>query len=394
MVPPAVTPPAVTPPAAVPPRAELAPTNQVASTEPIATPGKAAVPGPAETGAEAIAKAEGALPPSILPGSLPPAEALSPMGAKVAAALATQPPPIQKGAQTAESTAETLKRLDNEGVEYKHRTALAEKDADNYSKNIQDYSKIGILANKSLPSIQIAMKQVQDPRYYSGILSDPYTWIQKGLAGLSEFGFGDNKAAAAPMEVFDKILSGNIVNDLKVLLGGLGQIRLAEIDLITKSVANRYNTPAANMAVLQMMSREHTQAANIGQIAEQYDKGWELNDAGQWARRTEPTSSSGLSATINKYVTQHPLFTQDEINNINKVLDISSKVPNEKAPADKVRKELSKAAGIELPGEPQQGGAAAIPSAAIEALRRGEGNAQQFDAFFGPGSAAKVLGTK
>lgn len=348
---PAATP-AVTPPAQpqlpLNIRGDVAPTNQVVSNVPMATAGKPVVPGPAETGSDAIAKAQGGLPPTAL-GIAPPTET-GPMGAKVAQALATQPPVGPKGVQTAEVPSK-LRELGDYGIDLEHRTKLVDQDAEKYSKNIDDYGRISQIATKSLPQLKVAMQMANDKRYYSGVLSDPYTWLKKGSAALAgtaigkAFGFKD-KAAAAPMEVFDKILSGNIVNDLKVLLGGLGQIRLAEIDLITKSVANRYNTIAANKAVLNMMVREHTQAANVGNIVANYDKGWVLDDKDNWVRRTGATSNADLNTKINDYIQRHPLFSDEEIANINKTLDLSNPVENEKVPYQKTRDELANAAKV------------------------------------------------
>jgi hypothetical protein len=262
------------------------------------------------------------------------------MGNKVAAALAAAPP-LPEGQKTAENSQQFQQRMLEQGVDYEQRKSLVKSDAEQYTKNLQQYSDIGIRANKALPTLEIANKLVQDPRYYSGLLADPYKILQQAKAGL-----GIDKTAAAPMEVFDKILSGNIVTELKTMLGGLGQIRLAEINLITNSVANKYNTPAANAAVLGMMMREHKQAATIGQIATQYAKGWQLDNNDQWVRRDGAPTNAGLQEQIAGYTGRHPLFSDAEINNIQHILDISSKTPNDKVPADKTRAELSEAAHI------------------------------------------------
>ena len=322
-------------------------------------------PAPAETGNAAVTNAQqgGPLPPpSIMPGPPPPVAA-SPMGDKVAAALGASPgvTPTPVGPQIAENSQQFHQRMMDEGVSYEQRKELAKSDAEQYTKNLQTYSDVGIRANKSLPPLEIASQMLKDPRYYSGLFSAPYKILQQAKAGL-----GIDKAAAAPMEIFDKILSGNIVTELKTMLGGLGQIRLAEINLITNSVANKYNTPAANAAVLGMMNREAKQAATIGQIATQYAKGWQLNDQDQWVPRTGQPTNAGLQDQVSGYTTRHPLFTDGEIANIQHIFDISTKTPNEKVPADKTKADLSEAAhiGFGTPAEaaPAAGAAPLVPS--------------------------------
>lgn len=282
----------------------------------------------------------------------------SPLGANAAAALGGAP-----NNKMAESTAEWQRRGIETAVDLERRKALAKSDAEQYTKNLQSYTDIGIRTNKSIPTLEIAHGLTYDPRYYSGLLADPYELIAKGKAGLAQLGIaGDDKAAAAPIEIFNKILSGNIVTELKTLLGGLGQIRLAEINLITNSVANKYNTVAANRAVLNMMQREAAQAKMIGNIAQQYDKGWALSSEGQWVPRQGAQSNTGLQESVNNYVSQNPLFTDDEIKDIQHVFDISKKTPNEKAPAEKVRKDLADAANVPLEGDNTSTPAATQPA--------------------------------
>jgi len=321
-------------------------------------------PGPAETPADAISAAQAAMAPGAIPAAAPPPVATpAPMGPT--SPLALQPPMLPPGKKVAESYEDWNRRMMDEGLDYESRKA----DIPIYQKASQQYMDLGIRAGKAVPSLQAATNLVKDPRYYSGIFADPYLWLQKGRAALSkEFGDGTAAAAAAPMEIFEKILSGNIVTDLKTQLGGLGQIRLAEINLITQSVANKYNTPAANAAVLMMMTREQQQAARIGTIAEQYSKGWVLDDKNQWTPRTGLTSTAGLEGEVRKYTERNPLLTNDEIKNIQNTFDIAEKTgkatANAKVPFQKTRAELMDAAKVGFGNETQGVPAAPPPAAA------------------------------
>ena len=288
------------------------------------------------------------------------------MGDNMAAVLNAPPPVSPPGVQVAETNQERRNRLMDEGIEYKRRESLAADDAKAYTKNVQDYAQIGTSSLNNLPLLKSALELTNDKRYYSGLFNDPWEILQKGKAGLAEFGFGGDKAAAAPMEIFQKILSGSIVQALKTQLGGLGQIRLAEIDLITKSVANKYNTPAANRAVLQLMIATGEQAHNVGTIATQYDKGWVLDPKGNWTRRQGPPTNAGLHEAVDNYTKANPLLTDDQIKDIGNTFAIADKTakPNAAVPYEKTKAEFIKAAGLGMTAKDAQEPAASAGPAA------------------------------
>lgn len=325
-----------------------------AATPPSATPGAAETPNQAVEAAQASVK-----PPSIIPNEPPPPEALNPMGDKVAAALGTQPP-AAPGTQVAEISPQ-IKEMADFGQQYAQQKELNKTDAAQYTKNLQQYTDLGIRGANALPGLEIANKMLQDPRYMSGLGAD----LWEGMGKLKAL-VGIDKAAAAPMEIFNKILSGNIVTDLKTMLGGLGQIRLAEINLITNSVANKYNTPAANAAVLQMMKREYERTSQVGKIAAAYSQGWQLNDQDQWVRRAGVPTSAGLQQQVLSYTQKHPLFSDDEIKNIEALFNMSPKTTNAAVPADKTRAELENAAhvGFASPAQAEETQTAGSPQKA------------------------------
>lgn len=312
---PAVVPPRVEAPApGVNPVVQAAAANQVASNAPMATAGAPPAPGPAETPADAVAKAQGALPPAGTPAA---ESAISPMGQKVAAALATQPPIAPAGAKTAEIPSE-LKELRDFSLEGKHREELNKDDVKNYTEAQKTYTQNGgPRALNAIGQLKLADKMVDDPRFYSGPLANFAEVVQKARAIV-----GKDPGMAAPMEIFNKIISGDVVQELKQQLGGLGQIRLAEINLINQSVANLYNTPAANKAVLNVMLRVNEQAVKNGEIARAYAAGWRWNDGGKPYRSNEVPTNAGLADAINKYTTNNPLFTDAEIANAQKTFKI------------------------------------------------------------------------
>ncbi|HET9285682.1 MAG TPA: hypothetical protein VFR24_27335 [Candidatus Angelobacter sp.] len=350
----------------------------------VAAPGQVAGPGvpsnvpasqsvtPPGTSEQVLNAAEGVLPP-VAPGGQTgvPSPASAPMGNKVAQALATQPPTSNNPKE-----AGLLNDMANFGLQYEKQKDLNTKDNKNLEDALKQYYTAGQIAQKGLPMLEVAQQYVNDPRFYSGFLQEPYEAVQKGRAAISEFFGGNAKAAAAPMEIFQKILSGNIVGDLKMTLGGLGQIRLAEINLITQSVANKYNSPAANKAVLQVMLREHAQAANVARIAQAYQQGyvWD-NSTNQYARNTNPITSGGLNGEVMSYIERHPLFTDQEIQDINNVLQTAPHVANPKVNAAQTQQELTQQAadlGILVGGQPQAQAPQGSPPAAAPAQQSPE----------------------
>lgn len=353
------------PPAASPQRGDIPaggpalalnqPPGVASDAGPIGVPPTAAPKAPAiaETPEAAVAQAQKAVAPppplqggpNVAQGAPPPTGGIGP--------LATRPPETQVAGNI-------LQDLQKMGIDYEQRKELAHQDAQQYTKNLQQYSDIGRRATLALPPLKLAEKMVQDPRFYSGPMADFYENLQRWRANLT-----GNKAAAAPMEVFSKILSGEVVTELKTLLGGLGQIRLAEINLINNSVANKYNTPTANLAVLQIMQRAQAQAAMMGRIATAYGQGWRWDESGQPHLTGEAPTNAGLQKTIQQYVDKNPLFSDAELQNYNQTLQMGKPTPNPKWDAAK-QKELYEAAHIEPPAAQAEPGA---PAAAGKIIR-------------------------
>lgn len=289
------------------------------------------VPG---TGNEMIAKAQGSLggaPANFVPGAAPPiANATTPMGANALGALTTPSPLPAKGPQTAENFEDWDARMRKAGVDYEQRKALASADATAYTKTAQNYMDIGQKATKEIPAMALAEKMVADPRFYSGVGADWALLANKVRAALGD------KAAAAPTEVFQKLMSGAALDNLKIQLGGLGQIRLAEINLMNQSMANLYNTPTANAAVLQMMQRVNKQADMISRIAASYGQGWRWGQDGKAYRSDEAPTNGGLAQAVKQYTDLNPLFTNDEIQNYGKTLNMGQPRPNPNITADRL----------------------------------------------------------
>lgn len=187
------------------------------------------------------------------------------------------------------------------------------------------------IAIRSLPQIAMAKKLIEDPKFISGFLADPRLDWAKAKALMAPY-LGTDPNAAAATEFFDKVMSGNILEDMKVMLQGLGQVRVAEINLLSKATGNRYNTLPANRAVLDIMQRTHQLAGTLGQMSSAYAQGvrWDPKTGQPYQAYNRPTGLDyGWDQTMQQYMKNHPLFNDKEIENYNKLLDPKGAVPSE-----------------------------------------------------------------
>jgi hypothetical protein len=199
----------------------------------------------------------------------------------------------------------TLNDLADFANQNKYKQELNTNNAKHYADNSNAVLAAGAQATQSLPMIDMAAQAVKDPRFYSGIFSEGALDLKKLQAA-----FGDDPNAAAAMEVFTKAMAGDVLSQLRSKLQGLGQVRLAEIQLINQATANMHNTPAANLAVLNIIRRSYQQTSALSQIADAYN--------GQ----ANPPTNAGLESTMQKYLLTHPTFSPDEIKNFSHTLSL------------------------------------------------------------------------
>lgn len=254
------------------------------------------------------------------------------------------------------------------------------KAADFAAKKYDTLSTQAQAARTQAPNLDLALAMLNDPNIHQGLLHGAQdVWARFKAAALGD------KYANAPNETFDKLMSGAILGNMKTALGGLGQVRLAEINLLTKANANRNNTDASNRAVLEVSRRSIQTLDHLDQMGQQYAAGGEVEDpiTGKVLLKEnigpdgEVTPRHGLDVGYDKlarkYVQDHPAFNADEIKHYQTIFD-TGRDPNQK----------------EATGQTGQ----APPKEAINELKANPGAAAHFDAIFGSGAAAKILGTK
>jgi hypothetical protein len=223
------------------------------------------------------------------------------------------------------------------------------------AKKYDTLSQQAMTARKEIPNLQYALALTNDPRFHSGILAGPQDLVARLKSSL----LGD-QFANAPNEVFDKLMSGTVLNNMRTVLGGLGQVRLAEIGLLNKANANRFNNAASNRAVLELSLRANQMLDNLDILGQQYASGDEVVDpisgktllAANANRNGEVEPRHGLDVGFDKlarqYVNSHPTMTPEEIKHYETIFDTG---------VDPDHPELTEGAATQ-PGQPSAQGAA------------------------------------
>ncbi len=202
------------------------------------------------------------------------------------------------------------------------------KGADALQKKYDLSQEAGRRAAQSRPQLEMARDIASGDKMIQGAGAD---W-RLGIARLAELAKMDPQAAAAT-EVFNKIISGNVVEDMKILLQGLGQVRVAEIELLSKATANMYNTKEANKAVLDIMLRTHKQAEVLSQVGNSYMQGWVYDDKGKPSRLAGPPTNAGYDAEIQKAVKRMPVMSPEERHRYTKIFEADPAYNRERSAA-------------------------------------------------------------
>jgi hypothetical protein len=177
------------------------------------------------------------------------------------------------------------------------------------------------------PNVDLALALMNDKNFHSGMLSGAQDiWSRFKAAALGD------KYANAPNETFDKLMASNVLGTMKTALGGLGQVRLAEIQLLNKANGNRYNTDASNRAVLEISRRGLDKVDQIDGMGQQYASGDEVTDPSGKVLLKANTGPDGEIAPrhgldvgfdklIRKWTNDNPSFTPEQIKNYETIFD-------------------------------------------------------------------------
>lgn len=167
-----------------------------------------------------------------------------------------------------------LKKMNDIKVDQKDRETTVENLSKFYTKRYDDLTIAANKARDELPQLGLAEKLMNDPNYYSGFLEGGVLNWQRAKAAVGSL-LGDEKMkqAGGPMELVQKIISGSILEGMKSFLQGLGQVRVAEIQLLRLANASPVNTIASNQTLIKISQIAHQRMASMHDMAANYITG-------------------------------------------------------------------------------------------------------------------------
>lgn len=188
-------------------------------------------------------------------------------------------------------------------------------DLKNAYTKVKESTDLGLQAERSVPQLKQLRHMIEDKRLQQSIGSDiVLDWNRiKAFAGSK-----GGERATALMQAFDKMVSGQIVSDLKTQLQGTGQIRVKEIELVEKASASRYNTREANRAILELMIKSNEQMAGLGEATANY-----------LAEHKHNASTAGLIQAKMEWLKKHPMLNEKEIADYHKKFDADPRYPED-----------------------------------------------------------------
>jgi len=225
-------------------------------------------------------------------------------------------PAPRRAAQLTDWQSRTLDELGAKETAKKHRETFNEDDVKALDKKYTSITNAGQDAALSKDTLRLAKDVIEDDNMYQGFGADIATQIKRAIAK-----FGNNPKSIAANELFDKITSGAILQDMRATLQGLGQVRVAEIDLLSKSMANKYNSKEANRAVLELMTRAHKRTEELSKRATEYRSGWRWDKDGKPYKTADVPTYAGLNDTMQKFIEKMPLLSDEETKNYDSLFE-------------------------------------------------------------------------
>lgn len=169
----------------------------------------------------------------------------------------------------------------------------------------------GVKAQQEIPQLELLQEQMNDPNFYSGV-GEKYNLLAKRLKSA----VGIDPDAAVPQELLRKVTASNVLSSLGSLKG-LGQIRVAEINMAREAAAAPDNSVPANKLLVEVAKRTHQRNADIADMAQSY-------------KEQNGSLDAGFDKQVTAYGRQHPIFSDAEIKDWHKTIG-EAKQPKQSA---------------------------------------------------------------
>jgi hypothetical protein len=181
------------------------------------------------------------------------------------------------------------------------RKTAATEEAKLGAQKYQSLVEAGTKAQMEIPQLDLLKEQMNDPNFFSGA-GEKYNLLYKRLKSA----VGIDPEAAVPQEYLRKATAANVLSSLGALKG-LGQIRVAEINMAREAAASPENSIPANKLLVEISKRTHERNAQIAEMAQDYKEKNGVLDA-------------GFDKQVTAYYKKNPLFTDAEIKDWHKVI--------------------------------------------------------------------------
>ena len=181
------------------------------------------------------------------------------------------------------------------------RKTAATEEAKLGAKKYEALIENGTKAQMEIPQLQLLQEQMNDPNFFSGV-GEKYNLFYKRLKSA----VGIDPEAAVPQEYLRKATAANVLSSLGALKG-LGQIRVAEINMAREAAASPENSVPANKLLVEISKRTHERNADIAERAQNY-------------KEKNGTLDAGFDKEVTAYYKKNPLFTDAEIKDWHKII--------------------------------------------------------------------------
>jgi hypothetical protein len=183
-------------------------------------------------------------------------------------------------------------------------------DTERFGKQYDQIQHQADETNKLVDTLKLTKSLMDQPSFYSGAgsefaLAAKRIGVALGLANPNE---------AQAMEAFGKTVSSAIMDQIRSLGGqGLGQVRVAEINIMKQAAQNHDNTPASNRLLTELQERAAERwTLPIAKLAREYDNGH---------------LDAGFDKVKQDWINKHPLLSKEELEDPRRIAPPLARTP-------------------------------------------------------------------
>lgn len=210
---------------------------------------------------------------------------------------------------------------------------LAKKDIETFQTRYTGLQTLGEQSYNGIQKAQLMKQLTLDPSFYSGPLSE-YSQTYNQFRSV----FGAAPTSALPQEAFNKVVNDLLTEQVKAMgQSGVGRVLQSEVNIMRNGIASLGITPASNRALAEIVSRVYKQQQDIAEIA-------------RHVPQSPGKMNQSLDSAVTSYLRQHPLFTQEELQNP-KLLSAPDAPPQSAQWSPQQARQWAQSIGLK-PGEP------------------------------------------